>query len=83
MERLRKEKYPLCRVALADKIHNTRNIVMDYRRLGDEVWKRFKANKEDQLQYHRALVDAFREAQAPRYLVDVLDSLVSELELAM
>ncbi|MCP4697273.1 MAG: HD domain-containing protein [Gammaproteobacteria bacterium] len=81
VERLRKEVYPLCRVALADKLHNTRTIVMDCRRQGDKVWARFKAAKGDQLRYHRALVEAFREAQAPHHLVDELDSLVRELEL--
>ena len=80
VKRLRKETYPLCRVALADKLHNTRAIVLDQRRLGDDVWGRFNATKEDELRYHRALVDAFREAKAPEYLVDELDSLVEELE---
>jgi hypothetical protein len=80
VERIRAEGYPLCRVALADKLHNTRSIVLDYRRFGDDVWMNFKATKEDQLRYHRALVDAFREAGAPDYLVDELDSLVGELE---
>jgi (p)ppGpp synthase/HD superfamily hydrolase len=80
VERIRAEKYPLCRVALADKLHNTRCIVLDHRRFGDEIWERFKAPKTDQLLYHRALVEAFREAGAPDYLVGELDSLVTELE---
>ncbi len=74
------EKYPLCRIALADKLHNTRAIVLDHRCYGDEVWKRFNATKQQELSYHRALVGAFREAEAPKYLVDELDSLVKELE---
>ncbi len=80
VERIRAEGYPLCRVALADKLHNTRSIVLDHRRFGDKVWARFNATKEDQLRYHRALVDAFRDAGAPDYLVDELDLLVGELE---
>jgi len=79
--RIRKEPYPLCRIALADKLHNTRVIVRDYHRLGDTVWQRFKGTKEDQLRYHRALVEAFREAGAPGHLVDELDSLVRKLEM--
>jgi len=80
VERLREETYPLCRVALADKLHNTRAIVLDQRRCGDDVWGRFNATKEDELRYHRALVEAFRAAKAPEHLVDELDSLVVELE---
>jgi (p)ppGpp synthase/HD superfamily hydrolase len=80
VERIREEPYPLCRVALADKLHNTRSVVLDHRRCGDEVWERFNAPREDQIRHHRALVEAFREAKAPEYLVDELDSLVKELE---
>jgi (p)ppGpp synthase/HD superfamily hydrolase len=80
VEQIRAERYPLCRVALADKLHNTRAIVLDHRRFGDEVWDRFNATKEDELSYHRALVEAFRDAGAPDYLVDELDSQVKELE---
>ena len=80
VERIGKAPYPLCRVPLADKLHNARSIVKDYRRLGDEVWTRFKATKEDQLRHQRALVEAFREAQAPDHWLDELDSLVTELE---
>jgi len=80
VERIREEGYPLCRVALADKLHNTRAIVLDQRRFGDKIWERFNATKEDELRYHRALVDAIRDAGAPGYLVDELDSLVTELE---
>jgi (p)ppGpp synthase/HD superfamily hydrolase len=80
VEQIRAEKYPLCRIALADKLHNTRAIALDHRRFGDEVWERFNATKEEELRYHRDLVDAFREAKAPEYLVDELDSLVKELE---
>jgi (p)ppGpp synthase/HD superfamily hydrolase len=82
VERIREETYPLCRVALADKLHNTRAIGLDHRRFGDEIWKRFNATKEDELRYHRALVEAFRDAGAPEYLVDELDSLVKELEMS-
>ena len=80
VDQIRKETYPLCRVSLADKIHNARTIVMDYRQLGDAIWKRFKANKDEQLRYYRALVNAFREAKAPDHLLDELDMLVSKLE---
>jgi (p)ppGpp synthase/HD superfamily hydrolase len=80
VKRLRTETYPHCRIALADKLHNTRAIVLDQRRVGNKVWERFNATKKEELSYHRALVDAFVEAEAPDYLVDELDSLVRELE---
>lgn len=80
LERLTHEGYPTTRICLADKLHNTRAIVMDHRRLGDKVWQRFRASKADQLWYHRSLVEVFRAGGAPTHLVDELDSLVRELE---
>ena len=80
VERIREETYPLCRVALADKLHNTRCHRPRPASLRRRGLGRFNATKEDELRYHRALVEAFREAGAPDYLVDELDSLVRELE---
>jgi (p)ppGpp synthase/HD superfamily hydrolase len=67
------------RVSSADKLHNARSILADYRVLGDELWGRFTAGKEDTLWYYRSLVEAFRDAGGGR-LVDELDLVVSELE---
>jgi (p)ppGpp synthase/HD superfamily hydrolase len=35
-------------VAIADKLHNARAILSDYREIGEELWSRFNAPKEDQ-----------------------------------
>jgi (p)ppGpp synthase/HD superfamily hydrolase len=66
-------------VSAADKLHNARTILFDYRQLGDEVWMRFHAGKEDQLKYYRSLVTAFREAGS-NPMVEELDRVVTELE---
>ena len=80
IERIRHEGYPMCRIALADKLHNLRSIAEDHRQIGDKVWSRFNAGREDQLWQYRALVGAFRDAGAPTHLVNELASLVNELE---
>ncbi|MBI3662896.1 MAG: HD domain-containing protein [Acidobacteria bacterium] len=70
-------------VSAADKLYNVREILSDFRMLGEEVWKRFSGRRDGSLWYYRALVDAFRElASSPDLarLVDELDSEVSELE---
>ena len=79
VEQIRSEGYPLSRVALADKLHNTRCMVMDHRRVGEAIWERFNAPKEDQIRMFRDLVEAFRAGGAPAPLVDELESLVDEL----
>jgi len=66
------------RVSLADKLHNARSLLFDYRLDGEEMWKRFNPDA-DQLWYYRSLVDAFRRvSESP--MVDELDRVVTELE---
>ena len=68
------------RVALADKLDNARSILTDYRRIGESLWSRFNAGKEDQIWLFRSLVLAFRTAGATGFLVEEFDRTVSELE---
>jgi (p)ppGpp synthase/HD superfamily hydrolase len=39
------------RVSLADKLHNSRAILADYREMGDVVWDRFSASRDEVLWY--------------------------------
>jgi (p)ppGpp synthase/HD superfamily hydrolase len=68
------------RVALADKVHNARSIVRDYRASGQALWARF-TNKtiDDQLWYYRALLDFF-SARQHGPLVEDLRRALAELE---
>ena len=52
------------RVCLADKLHNARSILLDYRTHGDELWSRFKQGQGIATRiYYRELAAAFeREA---------------------
>ena len=67
------------RVSCADKLHNARSTLKDYREVGDELWSRFTGTKKQTLWYYRELVKAFEEAGGGR-LTDELDRVVSELE---
>jgi GTP pyrophosphokinase len=66
-------------VSAADKLHNARSILKDYRILGEAVWERFKGGKEGSLWYYRALVEAFRQTGSTP-LIDELERVVSDLE---
>ncbi len=70
---------PVRLVSAADKLHNARSILADYRLLGEALWSRFRGGREGTLWYYRALVDAFRSAE-PTPLIDELERTVSELE---
>jgi GTP pyrophosphokinase len=57
------------RVSLADKLHNARAILLDYRTVGEELWYRFRRGAGDAIRwYYRELYEAFdarRDALGP------------------
>jgi len=79
LEHLRKASRSVLLVSTADKVHNSRTIVSDYRAKGEPIWERFNAGKQGQLWYYRSLVTAFRK-RGSTPLVAELDRVVTELE---
>jgi (p)ppGpp synthase/HD superfamily hydrolase len=80
LEHLRNANADALLVSAADKLHNARAILADYRELGDKLWERFNAPKKDQLWYYGALVETLRQTAAPKVLVDELERVVEELK---
>lgn len=69
----------ILRVALADKVHNARSIVRDYREEGHALWDRFsQKTPEQQLAYYGGLL-AFFQARRPGPLTEDLARAVAEL----
>jgi (p)ppGpp synthase/HD superfamily hydrolase len=64
-------------VSSADKLHNARSVLSDYRVLGEDLWSRFNGKKVGTLWYYRAVVDTL-PGEGP--IVEELDRVVSELE---
>jgi len=86
--RVRKEAYlahartvhpSLLRVTIADKIDNARSILADYGRVGNELWERFNAGREDQLWYYESAVAAYDTAGFRGPLLEELRRLVVQL----
>jgi (p)ppGpp synthase/HD superfamily hydrolase len=68
-------------VSCADKVHNGRSILRDYRQIGEALWPRFKGGKEGTLWYYHSLVDAFSKNPAsPPLLLAELKRTVAEIE---
>jgi (p)ppGpp synthase/HD superfamily hydrolase len=65
-------------VAAADKLHNARSIVRDQRKLGDGVWKRFNASKQEVLWYYTEVTRALA-ARGTSPLIDELERAVGEM----
>jgi (p)ppGpp synthase/HD superfamily hydrolase len=66
-------------VSACDKLYNARTILADYRRVGDEIWERFKGGKkEGSLWYYQALISEYKKTgDHPVY--DELERTVTEL----
>ena len=67
-------------VSRADKLHNARSILQDYRDIGDELWSRFSEGAEQQLWYYGSLRDIFVE-RLPGAITDELGRVVDELSV--
>ena len=66
-------------VSMADKLHNARSILEDYRALGEALWPRFTTGREGTLWYYRALIAAF-SARGRTRLLDELERTIAEIE---
>jgi hypothetical protein len=79
LERLKNASPSALLVVAADKLHNARSILKDYREVGEALWSRFRGGKEGTLWYYRSLVSAFRAAGLSP-LVEELSRVVAALE---
>jgi len=86
--RERKERYvahleeapdDVLRVSLADKVHNARAILADYREVEEELWSRFGGTRAESLWYYRTLTDLFSRRR-PGPLAYELRRTVDEIE---
>ncbi len=71
-------------VSAADKLHNARTILADWREEGDRVFERFKGKKQGTLWYYRALTDTFLalpdRSPGLRRMVEELGRVVGKIE---
>lgn len=66
-------------VSAADKLHNLRSFVKDYRVQGEALWGCFKGGREGTLWYHRELIKAYRRV-CDLPLIDAVERELAELE---
>jgi (p)ppGpp synthase/HD superfamily hydrolase len=79
LKRLRTADEDTRLVSVADKVHNARSIVADYREVGEPIWERFQGKRDGTLWYYRALAAEFRRGRRNR-LTDELERVVAQLE---
>jgi (p)ppGpp synthase/HD superfamily hydrolase len=79
LDRLRNEPRDVQLISAADKLYNAQSVLTDYRRIGDEIWRRFKRGPTEQLWYFNELLTVFKSNRTNE-IVDELDRVVRELE---
>ena len=67
------------RVSLADKLHNARAILADYRVLGEDLWHRFAGKRDGTIWYYAALSATFARRR-PGAMAEELARTVSEIK---
>ncbi len=67
-------------VPAADKLHNARAILADYRQLRDRLWERFNATRADELWYYGKLREVFCQRAAEVSVVQEFARVVEHLE---
>src|SRR5436190_2611316 len=67
-------------VSAADKLHNLRAILMDYRTERDKLWSRFNGGKEGTPWYYAALLEAFPGGKRLASLLAELERTLTALE---
>ncbi len=70
-------------VCCADKLYNSRAIMIDYRKLGDKIWDRFTADKSQTLWYYESLVQAFETSWQANPLLSEFAAEVAAMHRAV
>jgi (p)ppGpp synthase/HD superfamily hydrolase len=85
LEHLRTAPDEVLLVSLADKVHNLRSIARDYQELGESLWERFTASRDETLWYYETLLEIFTRRSTPQLapLVDQLRRTLDGLSAAI
>jgi (p)ppGpp synthase/HD superfamily hydrolase len=70
----------VCLVSAADKLHNVRSIMRDYREHGEDIWERFQGRRDGTLWYYETVADLLvrrYRTQLSRDLQDTVDALLA------
>ena len=76
-----KEENPSVRlVSCADKLHNVQSILSDYKQVGEVLWNRFSASKEETLWFYQSMANVLCTSGKDLKVYADLDNAVKDLE---
>lgn len=64
IDELKSASYRVKMLVMADKVANLRSMVMDEKKLGEQLWERFRAPKEKQAWYYKGVRDELGDMQS-------------------
>lgn len=70
----------VCRIALADKLHNLRDLLSDLKLDGDTIWARFNSGAADQVWFYAEVAGRVRNAGYSGRLLSWYEEAVVELQ---
>ena len=79
LARLEHEPTSVLRVSLADKLHNLRSVAVDHAAVGEALWIRFNAGRDEQEWYFGALLKVFEHRLHDSRNLPEFRRLVSEV----
>lgn len=82
LEKLRGASDEVLLLALADKVHNARSILLDLQREGDQIWEKFNGGKAGTLWYYQSLANILDSAPYPELRLELRDLLEEIINLA-
>jgi (p)ppGpp synthase/HD superfamily hydrolase len=74
--------HSVCLVSAADKLHNVRSIMRDYREHGEEIWERFQGKRDGTLWYYETVADTLMRRYRTQLTRDLQDEVDELLKLA-
>jgi (p)ppGpp synthase/HD superfamily hydrolase len=81
LDHLQQASAEVCRVSLADKLHNVRSLLLSLQQDGEIVWQRFNSPKANQIWFYQSL-SAIYQIRCPSVMTQTFSQLVQQLDLA-
>ena len=70
-------------VSTADKIHNLTDMLDEHEKVGNKLWQRFNASKDDELWFYKTFLEIIQKKAIPEKMKADLGLLVDKLESAV
>lgn len=73
----------VCLVSAADKLHNVRALMRDYRQHGSDIWQRFQGRRDGTLWYYETVADVLIRRHRTPLTRDLQEAVDDLLKLAL